>query len=126
MQLADCDPLSPEDIASIVSGSVSLLEEDDFGDLNEILGQAEDLEHNTADGKDAAAAAAMQQARTQKDINRRVIREKLSEISESHRRGLMDAERKMALESDDSDVEGLQVFRSSYKNWKMHNTHNKK
>lgn len=45
----------------------------------------------------------------EKAEKKRAIKEKLNELSRNHTQEMVNNERKMALESDDSDMEGLQV-----------------
>lgn len=142
MQLPDTEPLNPEDIASIVSGSVSLLDEDDFEGLDDLLEELDlrgeqdfdelklnadqyiggkwtmsprELNASTASAEKDATSV-MKQTQKKKEI-----REALSVITKTHLTELLQAEKIQALQqSDDSDVEGLQVFTSSYKNLKKH------
>lgn len=142
MQLPNSEPLSPEDIASIVSGSVSLLDEDDLEGLDDLLEELDlcgeqdfdelklytdqyigvkwtmsprELNASTA-SVEKDETSVMKQTQKKKEI-----REALNVITKTHLTELLQAEKRQALQqSDDSDVEGLQVFRTSYKNWKKH------
>jgi hypothetical protein len=126
----DQEPLSPEDIASIVSGSVSLLDDDDMAweelldemsleDIGELVHSAN--EAAKAKGADISALSdavsfAPVPSTAAKAQKKRELQDKLMEISHSHRKEVRGAERKAALESDEG--EGVQVFRQSYQNWK--------
>jgi hypothetical protein len=84
----DTEPLSPEAAATILSGSASLVNEDDT--------------QPSAEGKHTSPTA---------DEKRKV---------EAYRKGVEDSQRKMALDSDEQDSEGLQLFRGAYQFWNRH------
>ena len=93
------EPLSPEDIATIKSGSVSQYNDDDD-------------ECDTTRNSDAAAAAGDADQMIQDQIDSRA-----AERSSAHRNKVGDEERKQAMESDVQDTEGLQLFRGAYQFW---------
>jgi hypothetical protein len=91
------EPLSPEAMATILSGSVSLMHDD-----------------HDADRSDAASVASNPEnaADAQEKINQRAA-ERVSQ----HRAKVDESQRKMALNADNEDAEGLQLFRSAYNYW---------
>lgn len=84
MLQTDTEPLSPEAIATILSGSTSLMEDSD---------QPSDLSR-----QDHRSEAAAQKAT-------------------EYRRGIAENQRKMALDSDEQESEGLQLFRGAFEFW---------
>lgn len=81
MMQTDTEPLSPEAIATILSGSASLM---DSGD-------------SPTHGDHRSEAAAQK--------------------ASDYRRGIAENQRKMALDSDEQESEGLQLFRGAYEFW---------
>lgn len=122
-------PLNAEDIATIVSGSLSLVGGDNSSDEESIYeGRMLQKQRDSAEGgtnvmqgegvggenmkkPPAAATTAIAQ-------KKKALHDKLQERSEQYKKSKELTEKKMALESDATDVEGLQLFRSSYDLWK--------
>jgi hypothetical protein len=93
----DTEPLSPEAIATILTGSLSLMHDDVDADRSDAASVASHTER-TSDA--------------QEKINQRAA----DRVSQ-HRAKVDESQRKMALNADSEDAEGLQLFRSAYSYW---------
>ena len=108
--------ISPEHLATIVSGSLSLLNDDDDNYMelhSEDEGSSVTSGFGEADGSATAAADA-------EELRQRIreLESKLARRQAEHRESVDKSQRKMALEADDADAEGLQLFRRAYAFWK--------
>lgn len=102
-------PLAAEDAATIVSGSVSLM--GDGFDLEE-----DQLEY-LAEHEDDAASVSSEYLHELTEKKRQLQR-KLEQVNQSYRQAKEQSERKMAMEMETDSMDGLQLFRPSYQNWK--------
>lgn len=116
------EPLSPEDLATIHSASVSLMQ-DDADLLSDDGGSAHGSARGGSFSMGAAAGtrshsvgdAAASEARTKAQ---RTLTEQAAKRQEDHGREVEESQRKEALDRDETDTEGLQIFRSAYNFWK--------
>lgn len=99
-------PLKAEDIATIVSGSLSLV--DEIGSSEDEIEIQRTME---ATGKPFLSPNSAAQ-------KKKVLDEKQQERNKSYLKSKEATERKLLMESDSVEVEGLQIFRTSYKTWK--------
>jgi len=138
-------PLNPEDFAMIRSGTASLAGDDTSDDESLYEGKSSlmrgsDLSDaggssltvggigasigagltGLAASLTAAAAAAISSNKPAVDLTekKKALHDRLQERSEQYRRKKETDQKKIALESDAADVEGLQLFRPSYDAWK--------
>jgi hypothetical protein len=99
-------PLDLEDVATIISGSISLvdscLEEEKLVTLLET-------------GKNLSLDIPQLDSLAEK---KKELQEKLDSRNVCYQRAKDDNERKLAMETDVTEREGLQVFRPSYKMWR--------
>ena len=109
-------PLNAEDLATIVSGSLSLVG-DNSSDEESIYEDRlkKKQSENLGDGSDANGSGVRSDQLAQK---KKALHDKLQQRSEQYKRTKESTEKKMALESDSTEVEGLQLFRTSYDLWK--------
>lgn len=106
-------PLTAEDAATIVSGSMSLMG-DEF-DLEE-----DQLEFLAEHEDDTSVSSEYLHELTEK---KRQLQRKLELVNQTYRQAKERSERKMAMEADTSEMEGLQLFRPSYQKWKGQQHH---
>ncbi len=107
MMHASDKPLAAEDAATIISGSLSLMDGDDP--------EEDRLESLVERGDDSSINDAYLQKLTEK---KRQLQRNLDKVNLSYQLAKEKAGRKMAMEADTSDVEGLQLFRPSYQAWR--------
>jgi hypothetical protein len=101
-------PLSVEDAATIISGSISLVDgcpDEEKFDL--ILERGLDRE-----AQESPHFMGLLE-------KKRELQHKLEQASESYQKLKFDGERKITLEIDSAEVEGLQLFRPSYQAWRQ-------
>lgn len=96
MLLSKMEPLSPEAFATIVSGSMSLLNDNDDQD---VMSDTASITSDEVQGKI------------------RELNVQAEKRQQEHRKEVDASERKMALDSDVQDSEGLQLFRGAYDFW---------
>ncbi len=106
-------PLNPEELATIVSGSVSLLGgEDGAGGSSE---DERDEQHMSQKGEDEKKQILPPHIMKQK---KKALNDRMRERNEQYKACKENAERHLALHhSDEVEGEGLQIFSKAYKNW---------
>lgn len=109
-------PLNVEDMATIVSGSFSLVGDDGSDEESIYEGrmmqkQRDSMESSFPIGDKIVRPAELAQ-------KKKALHDKLQERSEKYKKTKELSEKKMALDSDSTEVEGLQLFRASYDFWK--------
>jgi hypothetical protein len=109
-------PLNAEDLATIVSGSLSLVGENSSDEESIYEDRLKKMQsEHVGDGGDAHGSGVQSDQLAQK---KKALHDKLQQRSEQYKRTKESTEKKMALESDSTEVEGLQLFRTSYDLWK--------
>jgi hypothetical protein len=97
-------PLCPEELASIVSGSASLLAAN---------GDSGEDDHGEREGH-----TNMKDSEGGNTNKQKVLQDRMRERNEQYKASKDHAERHMALHhSDEMEGEGLQIFRKAYQNW---------
>eukprot|EP01038_Epipyxis_sp_PR26KG_P010577 gene10577-14207_t len=97
------EPLSPEEFATIKSCSGSLLE-----DGNEDI-REDDMFDQTKKGRILAKS---------------ILKASLEEKKKKYNEAIEKFERKLVQQSDPADIEGLQIFRDSYRQWRVRPNNN--
>lgn len=115
-------PLNPEEIATIVSGSLSLV---DGGSSDEdVHGNAE----STGDHVSSAATTPSMLSSQLDNImseKKKVLHDRLRKRNEEYKKVKESSELQERLRADSTEIEGVHVFRTSYNNWKSQAVHGK-
>lgn len=109
-------PLNAEDMATIVSGSLSLVGENSSDEESIYEDRLKKKQSEfLGDGGDSHGSNVQSEQLAQK---KKALHDKLQQRSEQYKKTKESTEKKMALETDSTEVEGLQLFRTSYDLWK--------
>lgn len=110
-------PLNLEDIATIVSGSVSLVGEDSSEEESVYEGR---MMQKIRDSTEGGYVIGENKMIRPEDLaqKKKLLQDRLQERSASYKRTKEMSEKKIAMESDSTDMEGFQLFRVSYDLWK--------
>lgn len=104
-------PLSPEDMATILSNSLSLMGDDDADSVIEDERMMRDyISDNVSELSNFSGASAQQYMEMKRSLD-----EKNAKKNETYRTEYESKERKDVL---DNDEDGVQIFRKSYREWK--------
>jgi hypothetical protein len=108
------EPLSPGDLASIVSQSMSFLEDHEYENA---FKAEEERVHAIIDSLPLEQA---QQVIEKRRVAKKELEDKISKIATNHSKRAALIEKMKALEMPDADdVDGLQqIFQTAYKKWK--------
>lgn len=110
-------PLNLEDIATIVSGSVSLVGEDSSEEESVYEGR---MLQKIRDSTEGGYVIGENKMIRPEDLaqKKKVLQDRLQERSATYKRTKEMSEKKIAMDSDSTDMEGFQLFRVSYDLWK--------
>lgn len=112
-------PLNPGEMASIVSSSASLMGDDDSSDEESIY-EGKLLHHQREPPIQKLTETVILEAVQPKDLaeKKKALQDRLQARSEQYKKVKESKEKQMAMETDPTEVEGLQLFRNSYDLWK--------
>lgn len=110
-------PLNLEDIATIVSGSVSLVGDDSSEEETVYEGRMMQKIRDLTEGGYISGENKM--IRPEEIVQKKkVLHDRLQQRSETYKKTKEMSEKKIAMDSDSTEMEGLQLFRPSYDLWK--------
>lgn len=109
-------PLNVEDIATIVSGSLSLVGEDSSDEESLYEEKLKSFQQSLQEEGGSRTGKLMHPSEMAQ--KKKVLQDKLQQRSNEYKKTKEMAEKKIALDSDSNDMDGLQLFRASYELWK--------